>query len=210
MATKPEKELAMKLIPVTEMDCPTCVPILEKEIMKINGVAEARANYITKIVKVTYNSELVRVTEIEAAIERVGYHVAYKNYPSAASKIINLFKKQKTNTVGTVIDSEFPSKVIHNSRPVAVLFHSPTCRPCQMAKEAFQQAAEEAGKQANFFEMDITATETWRNYEIKATPTILIFIEGELKATLISIPHKKEILDALTERAPQQQSQSPD
>jgi copper chaperone CopZ/thiol-disulfide isomerase/thioredoxin len=203
MTAKTKKTTTTKLIPITEMDCPTCVTILEKEVKKLPGVAEARANYITKTVRVTYDSDLARIIDIEAAIERVGYHVAYKTYPSAASRIKNLFKKQKTSQVGTLTDLEFPSKVIHNSKPVAVLFHSPTCRPCQMAKEVFLQAAEEAGKRADFLEMDVSSTETWHTYEITATPTTLIFIDGQPKTRLITIPQKKEIIDALLARPDQ-------
>jgi copper chaperone CopZ len=196
-----EKEiLTIKRIPVMGMDCPTCASVIENEIKKLKGVKEVQTIYVMKIVKVTYDPNYTKLTDIEAAIERVGYQVAYKTYPSAASKIKNFFKKQKTAPVGTVTDMEFRSKVLHNSKPVAVLFYSPTCRPCQIAKEAFLQAAEQAGKDADFLEMDVTSTETWHTYEITVTPTTIIFIDGEPKTKLISIPEKQEIMDAVSMR----------
>ena len=72
---------AQKLIPITRMDCPTCIPVLEKEVMKLEGVTEARGNYMTKNLRVTYNPENVQLSQIEAAIERVGYQISYKKYP---------------------------------------------------------------------------------------------------------------------------------
>ena len=96
MSTRNEKPLTTKLIPIAQMDCLTCVPILEKEILKLKGVKEARANYLTKTVKVVYDSNLVRLSEIESAIERVDYQIAYKKYPSVASKLKGLFRKEKT------------------------------------------------------------------------------------------------------------------
>ena len=195
-----EETLATKRIPVMGMDCPTCASVIEKEVRKLNGVKEVQTIYEMKIVKVTYDLNSTNLSDIEAAIERAGYQIAYKNYPSAASKIKSFFKKERVSPVGTLTDTEFPSKVIRSSNPVAVLFYSPTCQPCQMAREIFAQAAEVAGKQDDFFEMDVTSSEAWRNYEIRVTPTIIVFIDGRPKVTLISIPQKKEIVDALVKK----------
>ena len=206
MNPKDDKTLTMKLIPVTQMDCPTCVPILEKEIKKLNGVSDARANYITKMVKVTYDSDLVNLVDIEGAIEHAGYHVAYKKYPSAASRLKGFFQKEKTFTVKTITDQDFASKVIHSSKPVAVLFRSPTCSSCEVAKEIYAQAAAEIGEKAELYTMDVTASETWQKYDITVTPTILFFTDGQPKATILSIPKKEEIVETVlrkkSERAP--------
>ena len=90
-----EKILTMKLIPIVQMDCSTCVSPIEEEILKLNGVKEAKVNYMTKTVKVIYDSDLVGLSDIEVAIERVGYQVAYKQYPSVASKLKSLIPKRK-------------------------------------------------------------------------------------------------------------------
>ena len=193
-----EKTLAMKLIPIVQMDCPTCILILEKEIKKLHGVKEARGNYITKMVKVTYDSDAVGLSEIEAAIEHVGYQIAYKKYPNVASKLKGLFRKEKPEKVKTISDNDFPSRVLHNSKPVAVLFSSPTCPACSVAKEIFTQAAEELLGQAELYEMDVTTSKTWQNYNITATPTFLIFIDGQLKETIVAVPKKNEIINALS------------
>ena len=85
-----------KLIPITRMDCPTCIPVLEKEVLRLEGVEKARGNYMTKNLKVTFDPEKVQLSEIEAAIERVGYQIAYKRYPGVFDKLKNLFQKQRT------------------------------------------------------------------------------------------------------------------
>lgn len=201
MSTNKEKTLTTKLIPIAQMDCPTCVSLIEKEIMKLNGVKEARANYITKIVRVTYDSELARIADIETAIEHAGYQVAYKKYPSVASRIRRIFRKEEPSKVTIISDAEFASKLLHSSKPAAVLFASPTCPACQAAKKIYSQAAEELREQAGLYEMDVTASETWRNYNVTVTPTILIFIDGLLKKTLIALPKKEEIINALSKKS---------
>lgn len=198
MSTSNEKPLTTKLIPIVQMDCSTCVPILEREILKLNGVREARANYLTKTVKVEYDSDLSTLSEIELAIERVGYQIAYKKYPSVASKLKGLFRKEKPSYVKVVADPDFASKVLHASKPVAVLFSSPSCPACQVAKSVYVETAEDLAGRAELYEMDISASEIWHDYDILNIPTILIFRDGQLKGRLTALPQKSEIIGALT------------
>ncbi|MGB8779233.1 MAG: thioredoxin domain-containing protein [Candidatus Bathyarchaeia archaeon] len=198
MSTSNEKSLTTKLIPIAQMDCSTCVPILEREILKLKGVREARANYLTKMVKIVYDSDLVRLSEIESAVERVGYQIAYKKYPSVASKLKGLFQKEKPSYVKVISDADFASKVLHASKPVAVLFSSPSCPACQAAKSVYVETAEDLAGRAELYEMDISTSEIWHNYDIPSIPTILIFRDGQLKGKLMPLLQKTEIIEALT------------
>ncbi|HYB68466.1 MAG TPA: thioredoxin domain-containing protein [Candidatus Acidoferrales bacterium] len=198
MSTNNEKPLTTKLIPIAQMDCSTCIPILEKEILKLNGVKEARANYLTKMIKVVYDSDLVRLPEIESAVEKVGYQIAYKKYPSAASKLKGLFRKEKPGLVKVISDADFASKVLRGSKTVAVLFSSAGCPACHAAKSVYAETAEDLAGRAELYEMDISSSEIWHNYEILNIPTILIFRDGKLQGRLIALPQKTEIIEALT------------
>ena len=42
------EKFAVKEIPITRMDCPTCVVTLEKAVKGVSGVKEARGNYLKK------------------------------------------------------------------------------------------------------------------------------------------------------------------
>jgi thioredoxin 1 len=193
-----EKTPITKLIPIVRIDCPTCVPILEREIQKLSGVKEVRVNYITKILKVTYDSNLVQLSDIEATIERVGYQIAYKKYPSLVSKLRGLVKKEKPSRVQSISDSDFSGKVLHASKLVAVLFSSPTCPACKLLKPLYIEVAEDLGEKAEFYEMDISSSETWRNYDVLVIPTILVFKEGQVKDKLLPLFKKDEIKKALS------------
>ncbi len=142
------------------MDCPTCIPMLEKQVLKVEGVQEVRGNYMAKSLKVTFNPSRAQLVEIEAAIERVGYRIAYKRYPSPLSRLRDLFKRDQGVEVTSLTDADFPGKVLHASKTVTVLFSSPTCPTCRVFKPKFLSLADTLGGEADFFEMDIEATET--------------------------------------------------
>ena len=192
-----EKIFTMKLIPIVQMDCVTCTPTIEKEIQKLDGVKEARANYMTKTVKVIYDSDLVGLSDIEAAIERVGYQIAYKQYPSVISKLKELFHKEKIIKIEDVSDIDFSSKVLHSSKQTVVLFSSPTCSACKVTKALYAQVANDLAGHVDFYEMDTSKSNVWHDYDVLSTPTILIFRDGQLKERLIA-PQKTELINALT------------
>jgi thioredoxin 1 len=190
-------ELVVKAIPITRMDCPTCIPLLEREVKQLEGVDEARGNYMKKILKVTYDPDAIQIDKIEEAIERIGYRIAYKKYPSVLSRLKRLFKQEKTKAIESLTDPEFPEKVLHASGSVAVLFSSPTCPACHFFKTQFKEIAEKIENKATLYEMDITSTETWRKYDILSIPTILIFRNGRLTQRFDALPQKKDIILAL-------------
>ena len=188
---------AQKLIPITRMDCPTCIPVLEKEVMKLEGVTEARGNYLTKNLRVTYNPENVQLSQIEAAIERVGYQISYKKYPGVFDRLKNLFKSSESSKVPQITDEKFNEKVMQSSKNVAVLFTSPTCPTCRVFKPRFEKLAEK-NVDADFYEMDIVSTETWRDYDVMSLPTVLVFKAGKLSERFTALPREDEIEKAVS------------
>jgi thiol-disulfide isomerase/thioredoxin/copper chaperone CopZ len=188
---------AQKLIPITRMDCPTCIPVLEKEVMKLEGVTEARGNYMTKNLRVTYNPENVQLSQIEAAIERVGYQISYKKYPGVFDRLKNLFKSSESSKVPQITDEKFNEKVMQSSKNVAVLFTSPTCPTCRVFKPRFEKLAEK-NVDADFYEMDIVSTETWRDYDVMSLPTVLVFKAGKLSERFTALPREDEIEKAVS------------
>lgn len=187
----------VKQIPITRMDCPTCIPVLENALLEIEGVSEARGSYMRKILRVTYDPDSVQLAEIEAAIEGVGYRISYKKYPGVISKLRGLFRDGQSEKVPTLSDVDFPGKVLHASRTVAVLFSSQTCPTCHVFKPRFQKIGERVEGKADLYEMDIASTETWRDYEILTIPTVLIFRAGKVSERFTALPRIEEIEKSL-------------
>ncbi|MBC8224060.1 cation transporter [Candidatus Bathyarchaeota archaeon] len=191
------KTLTVKTIPILRMDCPTCIPLLEKEVAKLEGVETVRGGYMSKILRVTYDPGVTQLAEIEAAVERVGYRIAYKKYPGALSRLRGFLKKEAEVELSSLTDSDFPGKVLHASRTAVVLFSSPTCPTCRVFKPGFLALADKLGGEADFFEMDIEATETWRDYDILSIPQVIIFRAGKVSERFTAMPVAAEIEKAL-------------
>jgi thioredoxin 1 len=190
--------LTEKTIPITRMDCPTCIPVLEREVQRLEGVEGVRGNYMSKNLRVTYDPERVQLAEIETAIERVGYQIAYKKYPGVFSKLRELFRKVESERVPALTDLDFPGKVLHAPRKVAVLFSSPTCPTCKVFKPRFEELAERLGDEADFYEMNIVSTETWRKYDVLSIPTVLVFREGKVSERFTALPRAEDVEKALS------------
>ncbi len=186
-----------KTISITRMDCPTCIPVLEKEVLKLDGVESARGNYITKNLKVVYDPERVQLAEIEAAIERVGYQISYKRYPGVFSKLKELFRRGENEGVPALNDQEFPGKVLHASGNVAVLFTSPTCPTCRVFKPRFRELAVKLAGEADLYEMNIISTDVWREYDVMSIPTVIVFKAGEEAARFTALPNEANVVKAL-------------
>jgi thioredoxin 1 len=167
-----------KEIGITRMDCPTCVTTLEKSVMRVTGVRKAQGNYLKKTLKVTYD-EATPLTAIEKAIEDVGYRVAYKKYPGPLSKLRGLFSHGDSKAITAIVDSEFPDLVLRSTKPVAVLFSSEGCPSCQVVKPQIKALAEKQSGKVDFYEMDVTNTETWKEYNVMGIPTVIVFRGGK-------------------------------
>lgn len=191
------ESLTVKTIPIIRMDCPTCIPVLEREVLKVEGVQEVRGNYMAKSLRVTFDPSKAQLAEIEAAVERVGYRIAYKRYPSPLSRLRGLFKRDQGAEVASLTDADFPGKVLHASKTVVVLFSSPTCPTCRVFKPEFLSLADKLGGEAEFYEMDIEATEAWRDYDILSIPQVLIFRAGRVSERFTAMPVAAEIERAL-------------
>ncbi len=68
----PEKTLTL---PVTGMTCANCVATVERNVKKLDGVAEATANFATDRVTLVYDDALVRPDEMISRIRKAGYDV---------------------------------------------------------------------------------------------------------------------------------------
>ena len=55
------------------MTCASCVGRIEKALLKLDGVADARVNLATEVASITYAPELIRLDDLTAAVTKAGY-----------------------------------------------------------------------------------------------------------------------------------------
>ncbi len=64
-------------------------------------------------------------------------------------------------------------------KPVAVLFSSEGCPSCQVLKPQIKVLAEKQAGRVDFYEMDVTHTEAWKEYNVMGIPTVIVFRGGK-------------------------------
>jgi len=89
-------EYSRKVLPILGMDCPACALTIEKRLRKLEGIKEAKVNYMTQNVAVTYDPSKIRIPEIEKAIEKLGYRISYKKYEGIREKFRRFFHVKRS------------------------------------------------------------------------------------------------------------------
>lgn len=92
--------------------------------------------------------------------------------------------------------SNFDSVV--NSGVSFVDFWAPWCGPCRMLSPIIDELANEYEGKANICKVNTDAEEELSaKYGIRSIPTMLFFVNGELKETLVGGTTKQAIVDKL-------------
>ena len=55
------------------MTCASCVGRIEKALLKLDGVADARVNLATEVASITYAPDLIRLDDLTGAVVKAGY-----------------------------------------------------------------------------------------------------------------------------------------
>ena len=89
-------EYNRKVLPILGMNCQACALIIEKRLRKLEGVKEAKVNYMTQNIAVTYDPSRIGIPEIEKAIEELGYRLAYKKYEGILERVSKIFHVKRS------------------------------------------------------------------------------------------------------------------
>lgn len=195
-----KEEPQRKIFPITEMDCPTCVLAIEKELKKVVGVKEARVNFLMKKVVVTYDPKKIGVPELEKRLEDLGYRIAYKKYGGVLDKVSRFFSGGgEVVSFRKVEDHDFEELVLRSNKPVVVMFSSPNCPVCKTLKPLLKEASKPFLGRVYVYEMDITATNKWVDYGVMSVPTLLYFSGGKEFARHLAFSTKEDIEQKISE-----------
>lgn len=56
-----------------ELNCPSCIPKIEKALDRIDGVTHAKVHFATGRIEVEHDAEQIKTEQLLAAIRDVGY-----------------------------------------------------------------------------------------------------------------------------------------
>lgn len=85
-----------------------------------------------------------------------------------------------------VTDSSFESDVLKSGQPVLVDFWAEWCGPCKMIGPILEELAGEMVSEVTIAKMNVDENPmTPSKYGIRGIPTMMLFKDGELKATKV-------------------------
>lgn len=94
--------------------------------------------------------------------------------------------------------SDFKKEVLGSDVPVLVDFWAKWCSPCLRVAPILDELSQEVGIQAKICKIEVDDEyEIADLYDIMSIPTIIIFVNGEIKEQVIGVQSKKTLLKLL-------------
>ena len=94
----------------------------------------------------------------------------------------------------SVTDDNFEAEVIKAGKPVIVDFWAEWCGPCKMIGPILEELSNEMSAQVTIAKHNIdNEPNTPTKYGVRGIPTMLLFKDGELKATKVGATTKSDL-----------------
>ena len=97
-------------------------------------------------------------------------------------------------------DSNFETEVLKADKPVLVDFFATWCGPCRQMLPIVTELSEEMTEQIKIVKLDVDeAPSVAEKYEIQSIPTMILFKDGQVKATRNGASTKAELQDWISQ-----------
>ena len=94
-----------------------------------------------------------------------------------------------------VTDDNFDIEVLKSSKPIVVDFWAEWCGPCKQIAPTLEEISNEMSDQVTIAKHNIdNEPNTPTKYGIRGIPTMLLFKDGELKATKVGMTNQSDLV----------------
>ena len=100
----------------------------------------------------------------------------------------------------TLSDATFDESIGGADTPVLVDFWAEWCGPCKMITPVLEDIASEHTGRIQIVKLNVDDNpNVARRYDVMSIPTLLVFVEGEVKKRLVGAKGKAQLLEELAE-----------
>ncbi len=100
--------------------------------------------------------------------------------------------------IKNILDDEFETEVLKSDKPVLVDFWASWCMPCKMQSEVLHEFAPDVEGKIKIVKVNVDESEkTAIAYGISSIPTLMVFVNGELKEKTVGLTSKSELSEML-------------
>ena len=100
----------------------------------------------------------------------------------------------------TLSDATFDESIGGADTPVLVDFWAEWCGPCKMITPVLEDIASEHTGRIQIVKLNVDDNpNVARRYDVMSIPTLLIFVDGEVKKRLVGAKGKAQLLEELAE-----------
>lgn len=95
-------------------------------------------------------------------------------------------------------DQNFEEEVLKSELPVLVDFYADWCGPCKMMAPVIENLAVEYAGKINVGKLNVdTSQASAVKYRVMSIPTMILFVNGEVKETIVGAVSQKELVQKL-------------
>lgn len=108
--------------------------------------------------------------------------------------------KKMSEQIKHVSDDSFATDVLGSQTPVLVDYWAPWCGPCKMIAPMLEEIANEFGDKVTIAKLNVDENQqTAAKFGIRGIPTLMLFKDGQVKATKVGALSKSQLTEFLND-----------